>query len=82
VAPSYIQETAAAAGGAAEIAAARKHPKYKELEGRYTFGNTFCNTNTMTRYIVSHIQIKALIYKIIIIVIIIIIIITSLQLSI
>lgn len=37
VATSYIQETAAAAGGAAEIAAARKHTKYKELEGRYTF---------------------------------------------
>src|SRR6218665_1219265 len=31
VATSYIQETAAAAGGAAEIAAARKHAKYKEL---------------------------------------------------
>ena len=37
MATSYIQETAAAAGGAAEIAVARKHTKYKELEGRYTF---------------------------------------------
>lgn len=37
VAASYIQETAGAAGGAAEVAAARKHSKYAELETRYTF---------------------------------------------
>src|SRR6218665_979934 len=36
VAASYITETAAAAGGAAEIAATRKHAKYSELERRYT----------------------------------------------
>src|SRR6218665_2057559 len=34
-AASYIPETAAAAGGAAEIAATRKHAKYSELERRY-----------------------------------------------
>src|SRR6218665_1639022 len=33
VTTSYIQETAAAAGGAAEMAAAMKHTKYEELEG-------------------------------------------------
>ena len=37
VAASYISETAAAAGGAAEMAAARKHVRYSELERRYTF---------------------------------------------
>ena len=37
VAASYISETAAASGGAAEMAAARKHVKYSELEKRYTF---------------------------------------------
>ena len=31
-----ITETAVAAGGAAEIAATRKHAKYSELERRYT----------------------------------------------
>ena len=36
VAASYITETAAAAGGAAEIAATRKHAKYSELERQYT----------------------------------------------
>src|SRR6218665_2584468 len=36
VAASYITETAAAAGGAAEIAATRKHAKNSELESRYT----------------------------------------------
>src|SRR6218665_775369 len=36
VAASHITETAAAAGGAAEIAATRKHAKYSELERRYT----------------------------------------------
>src|SRR6218665_713662 len=36
VAASYIPETAAGAGGAAEIAATRKHAKYSELERRYT----------------------------------------------
>jgi len=37
MATSYIQETAAAAGGAAKIASSRKHTTYKELEVCYTF---------------------------------------------
>jgi Reverse transcriptase (RNA-dependent DNA polymerase) len=37
VAASYIPATAAEAGGAAELAAKRKHVKYSELEKRYIF---------------------------------------------
>src|SRR5688572_7028741 len=36
-APSYLIETAVAAGGAAEIAATRKKKKYEELQTRYIF---------------------------------------------
>ena len=36
-APSYLAETSAAAGGAAEIAATRKQSKYAELQTRYCF---------------------------------------------
>ena len=36
-APSYLVETAVAAGGAAEIAATRKKKKYEELQTRYIF---------------------------------------------
>jgi Reverse transcriptase (RNA-dependent DNA polymerase) len=36
-APSYLIETSAAAGGAAEIAATRKKVKYAELQNRYRF---------------------------------------------
>src|SRR6218665_697387 len=37
VAASYITQKTATAKGSAEIAAARKHTKYSELEMRYTF---------------------------------------------
>ena len=37
MAASYIPATAAEAGGAAELAATRKHVKYSELEKRYIF---------------------------------------------
>jgi hypothetical protein len=37
LAPSYLAETSTMAGGAAEIAAARKKLKYSELQTRYIF---------------------------------------------
>jgi len=36
-APSYLDETAVAAGGAAEMTATRKKNKYEELQTRYLF---------------------------------------------